>query len=79
MWLLYVLWPVFMVISPFVARRRGRSMIGWLLLGVLFGPFAVGALFVLPDLTVAQSQPASQLAPQDVKEEVSLDLEGSDE
>ncbi len=79
MWLLYVLWPVFMVISPFFARRRGRSMIGWLLLGVLFGPFAVGALFVLPDLTVAQSQPASQPAPQDVKEEVSLDLEGSDE
>ena len=75
MWLLYVLWPVFMVISPFFARRRGRSMIGWLLLGVLFGPFAVGALFVLPDLTVAQSQPA----PQDVKEEVSLDIEGSDE
>lgn len=79
MWLLYVLWPVFMVISPFFARRRGRSMIGWLLLGVLFDPFAVGALFVLPDLSLAQSQPASQPAPQDVKEEVSLDLEGSDE
>jgi hypothetical protein len=53
MWLIYVLWPVFAIASPIVANRRGRSMLGWFLLGVLLGPIAVAALFILPDLSSA--------------------------
>lgn len=52
--LIYVLWPVFIVVSAVVAKRRGRSMLGWALLGVLGGPLAVIALFVLPDLSAAE-------------------------
>jgi positive regulator of sigma E activity len=74
MWLIYLLWPVFMVVSAIVARRRGRSAIGWLLLGILLGPIAVAALFVLPDLAAVPSQPASQ----EVKEGVSPEPEGKD-
>jgi hypothetical protein len=74
MWLIYVLWPVFMVVSAIVARRRGRSTLGWLLLGLLLGPIAVAALFVLPDLTVAQSHPAAP----EIKEEITPDLEVPD-
>lgn len=54
MWLIYVLWPVFIVISAVVARKRGRSVLGWLVLGVVAGPVAVAALYILPDLSGAQ-------------------------
>lgn len=57
MWLIFVLWPVFIVISAVVARKRGRSMVGWMLLGVLAGPIAVAALYILPDLSGVQGGP----------------------
>ncbi len=42
------LWLLFGLASATIAYYKGHSFIGWLLLGVLFGPFAVVVIAFIP-------------------------------
>ncbi len=43
------LWLILMIVTGVVASRRGRSVIGWLLLALIFTPIVLLILLVLPD------------------------------
>jgi hypothetical protein len=43
-----VLWVFFGVVSASIATARGRSGVGWFLLGLLLGPFAPAVVALLP-------------------------------
>ena len=43
------LWLILMVVTGVVAARRGRSVLGWLLLALVFTPLVLLILLVLPD------------------------------
>ncbi len=43
------LWLILMIVTGVVASRRGRSVIGWLLLALIFTPVVLLILLVLPD------------------------------
>jgi hypothetical protein len=46
------LWLVMMIVTGALASRRGRSVIGWLLLALIFTPVVLLILLVLPDRTL---------------------------
>lgn len=41
------IWVAFAVVSALAAGSRGRSFLGWFVLGFLFGPFALVAVLVM--------------------------------
>jgi hypothetical protein len=43
-----LLWLLFGLASGTVAHYKGHSFIGWLLLGVVFGPFALVVIACMP-------------------------------
>ena len=47
---------VFAIISAIVAHARGRSAIGWFVVGLLLNCFALILLIVLPDLKVEEEE-----------------------
>jgi hypothetical protein len=47
---LVVLWLFFAVLTPIVATAKGRSGVGWFLLGLVFGLLALIVVVVLPSL-----------------------------
>ena len=59
--LLFLLWWLFfMIVTPWVARAKGRSGVGWFLAAVFFSLFALIAVALLPSLrpvVVAPPQP----------------------
>lgn len=46
------LWLILMIVTGVLASRRGRSVIGWLLLALIFTPIVLLILLVLPDRSV---------------------------
>lgn len=44
------IWLAFGVITALAAQARGRSFIGWLLLGCIFGVFALIAVLVMENI-----------------------------
>lgn len=56
-WLL--LWMASGVLCAVIASSRGRSTVGWLLLGALFGIFAIVGVIALPTVTSDEAPPAS--------------------
>lgn len=42
--MILVVWLVSALVTPVIASSKGRSSLGWLILGILFGPIAL--LFV---------------------------------
>ncbi|WP_183077572.1 hypothetical protein [Paenirhodobacter hankyongi] len=46
--MLIAIWIGFAVVTAIAANGRGRSAIGWLFLGALFGVFALIAVLVMP-------------------------------
>lgn len=44
----FILWLVFLAWIVAIARRKGRSVIIWLILGVFFSFFALLVLLILP-------------------------------
>lgn len=42
------LWLAFAILTALAAHTRGRSTLGWLFLGILFGVFALIAVLLLP-------------------------------
>ena len=46
-----VIWLLFGVICAFVASKKGRNVMGWLILGSLFAIFALIVLAFLPKKT----------------------------
>lgn len=49
---LVLLWMAFGVVCALVAKQKGRSAFGWLLLGAVFGVFALIVLAFMPRLEV---------------------------
>ena len=47
---LLLIWVMFAVVTAVAANARGRSALGWGLLGFLFGPFALIAVLVMPKI-----------------------------
>jgi hypothetical protein len=43
-----LVWLLFAVVVAIAANARGRGPAGWALLGLLFGPFALVAVLVMP-------------------------------
>ena len=43
------LWLILMIVTGVVASRRGRSVVVWLLLALIFNPIVILILLVLPD------------------------------
>lgn len=43
-------WIAFAFVTALAAQARGRSFIGWLLIGALFGVFALIAVLVMENL-----------------------------
>jgi hypothetical protein len=57
-----VLWVFFGVVSAGIATARGRSGVGWFLLGILFGPFAL-AVALLPTAEATRQAQAHRRGP----------------
>lgn len=38
---MFIIWFLCGLASPFVAASKGRSFVGWLILGLIFGPIAL--------------------------------------
>ncbi len=53
-----LVWLLFGIASAMVAGRKGRSGIGWFLLGTLLGPFALPFAFLSSDLTKNSTEAA---------------------
>lgn len=53
---------VFALICGMLAHSRGRNIVGWALLGFVFGCFALIILLVIPDLKVEEERQARLLA-----------------
>ena len=43
------LWLILMIVTGVLASRRDRSVIGWLLLALIFTPIVILVLLALPD------------------------------
>jgi hypothetical protein len=43
------LWLILMIVTGALASRRGRSVVGWLLLALILTPVVIVVLLVLPD------------------------------
>lgn len=55
--MLIMVWFLCGLAAPFVAASKGRSFIGWLILGLIFGPLALlGAAVLSRDNIQAQNQ-----------------------
>ena len=52
-----VLWLLFAIFSAVIANSKHRNAIGWFFLGLLFGPFALFAVGVMPALVVVPLVP----------------------
>lgn len=48
---LALIWIMFGVTAAVIATSKGRSFIGWLILGLLFGIFALVAVCAMPGVT----------------------------
>lgn len=46
-----MLWLAFAILSAIIGGSKGRSAIGWLLLGIVFGVFALIAVIAMPAKT----------------------------
>lgn len=55
--LLVVSWLLTGGISSYISKQKGRDPIVWFFLGLLFGLFAILALFLLTPVTEAQPSP----------------------
>ena len=49
LWLLFVVLAM-VIANGFIAHRKGRSVIGWVILGLMFNPIAFVILLNLPSL-----------------------------
>lgn len=58
-----IFWFAFAVLSAIVASSKGRSGFGWLLLGCIFGVFALIAVALMPSLKQVTPNYASGVAP----------------
>lgn len=56
---IFFVWLVFAVLAAVVAGSKGRSAFGWLLLGCVFGIFALIAVALMPKLAPAGTQGAA--------------------
>lgn len=52
--MLAILWIMFGVTAAVIATSKGRSFIGWLILGLLFGIFALVAVCAMPRIGEAK-------------------------
>lgn len=53
---LLIVWLAFGVLCAFAAPGRGRSGAAWFFLGFLFGPFALIAILLMPNLKAEAAQ-----------------------
>ena len=54
LWLM--IWIAFGIVCALAAKPRGRNPAVWFFLGVLFGPFALVAVLVMPAVSSAQME-----------------------
>jgi hypothetical protein len=50
-------------LTAVIASRRGRSTLRWIILGLLLGAWALGAVLILPENRPAPPSPAPQYPP----------------
>jgi hypothetical protein len=59
---LFLLWVICTGATSVVAAYKGRSGFGWLILGALFGIFALLVVAILPNLNVERAEAAAAAA-----------------
>lgn len=59
----FLLWLAFGVLAAVIASSKNRSFIGWLLLGCVFGIFALAAVAFMPALEAAAPRGSTKKCP----------------
>lgn len=59
---LVFIWVAFGVVTAIAASQRGRSAVGWFLLGILFSFFALIVVLILPRVETKQAAPVAPSA-----------------
>jgi len=50
-----IIWVAFAIITALAANARGRSGLGWFILGAIFGLFALIAVLVMKDISAPKT------------------------
>lgn len=58
--MLLLFWILFAIFTGVVANNKGRNVVGWVVLGLLFGIFALIIVAVLPKLENGQPVPVAK-------------------
>ncbi|MFZ5452912.1 MAG: hypothetical protein ACOZF2_13730 [Thermodesulfobacteriota bacterium] len=65
--MLFIIWVLFGIGAAIAASNKGRSSLGWFLLGILLGPFALLYVLLVPVIKLGGSSSLQELLENETK------------